>query len=50
MQVLDIARVNSIFPNDFLALVPSNYFQKSKSIQFKNTEAQTIDCPLIRIY
>ena len=30
MQVLDIARVNSIFPNDFLALVPSKYFQKDK--------------------
>jgi hypothetical protein len=30
MQVLDIARVNSIFPNDFLALVPNKYFQKDK--------------------
>lgn len=29
MQVLDIARVNSIFPNDVLALVPNNFYLKS---------------------
>lgn len=30
MQVLDIARVNSIFPNDVLALIPSSYYIKPK--------------------
>jgi hypothetical protein len=29
MQVLDIARVNSIFPNDVLALVPNTFYLKS---------------------
>lgn len=28
MQVMDIARVNSIFPNDILALVPNNFYMK----------------------
>jgi hypothetical protein len=30
MHVLDIARVNSIFPNDILALVPASFYAKSK--------------------
>ncbi len=27
-QVMNIARVNSIFPNDILALMPSSFFSK----------------------
>jgi hypothetical protein len=33
MQVLDIAQVNSIFPSNVLALIPSSFLNKKK----KNT-------------
>ncbi len=38
MQVLDIARVNSIFPNDILALVPNTFYLKSSKIPKKETK------------
>ncbi len=56
MQVLDIARVNSIFPHDVLALVPNNFYMKSSSTVIKikkdmsNVESQTDFCPLINVY
>ncbi len=53
MQVLDIARVNSIFPNDVLALVPNTFFMKSASKPKKETkdvEVQVDSCPLIKVY
>lgn len=52
---MDIARVNSIFPNDVLALMPSSFGQKEKKKErtIKNTinaMIQTLDVPFIKIY
>ena len=41
MQVLDIARVNSIFPNDVLALVPSSFYERSKKKELVDKKCQT---------
>lgn len=53
MQVLDIARVNSVFPNDVLALVPNTFYlkiiEKPKKVT-KNIEVQTDPCPIIKVY
>ncbi len=55
MQVLDIARVNSIFPHDVLALVPNNFYMKSSTVikvkkEMNNVGSQTDTCPLINVY
>jgi hypothetical protein len=47
MQVLDIAQVNSAFPNNILALIPSSYLAKFKKIPTTTHAAvQTHDSPL----
>lgn len=52
---MDIARVNSIFPNDVLALMPSSMMRKNISRDRIRTDknsvmVQTEDMPLIKIY
>ena len=49
---MDIARVNSIFPNDVLALMPSTINKKEKRVyrQTVDAAAQTYDVPFIKIY
>ncbi len=32
MQVLDIAQVNSIFPNNVLALIPNSFLGKKRKV------------------
>lgn len=49
MQVLDIKQVNSIFPNNVLALIPSSYL-KPKRTPALDCAVQTDPSPLIRIY
>lgn len=52
LHVLDIARVNSIFPNDILALMPSSYGKKKKSSfpEKRDIAIQTDEVPFIKIY
>ena len=50
---MDIARVNSIFPNDILALMPTSIAQqKHKKVQAEtvNATVQTIEVPFIKVY
>jgi len=49
MQVLDVKQVNSIFPNNVLALIP-NSFLKQKKVNIRSFAVQTDNTPLIRIY
>ena len=50
MQVLDIAQVNSAFPNNIIALIPSSFLAKRKKPIFIHSSAQTDDEPLVKIY
>jgi len=50
MQVLDIAQVNSAFPNNIIALIPSSFLNKLKKPIFVSTFVQTDDSPIIKIY
>lgn len=50
MQVLDIAQVNSAFPSNIIALIPSSYLTKLKKPIFVSTSVQTEDSPIIKIY
>lgn len=53
LHVMDIARVNSIFPNDILALMPSSFSQsKTKKAKVETMDAmvQTIEVPFIKVY
>ena len=51
---MDIARVNSIFPNDVLALMPSSYGYREKKERiaknFVEAMVQTNEVPFIKIY
>lgn len=51
---MDIARVNSIFPNDVLALMPSSYGyrEKKEKVQrrFIDAMVQTNEVAFIKIY
>lgn len=57
MYAMDIARVNSVFPNDVLALMPASGNKRGKlkfrSMSIKEKESvmiQTEEVPLIKIY
>jgi len=50
MQVLDLAQVNSAFPNNIIALIPSSYINKLKKPILTNAFVQTEDAPIIKIY
>lgn len=55
LHVMDIARVNSIFPNDILALMPSSMSRKSTEreklvVNSCSVGVQTEEMPLIKIY
>jgi hypothetical protein len=50
MQVLDIAQVNSAFPSNIIALIPSSYLNKLRKPTFVSSFAQTDDSPIIKIY
>lgn len=53
LHVMDIARVNSIFPNDILALMPCSQKKGEKEkikIQKASVGVQTEDMPLIKVY
>ena len=41
MQVLDLAQVNSAFPNNIIALIPSSYINKLKKPILTNAFVQT---------
>lgn len=49
MQVLDIKQVNSIFPNNILALIPSSFLQAKKKVNI-TIASQTDNTPLMKIY
>jgi hypothetical protein len=49
MQLLDIAQVNSVFPNNVIALIPSSFLAKRKKITL-NVSTQTENSPLVKIY
>lgn len=50
MQVLDIKQVNSIFPNNVLALIPSSFLRQKKKVSTCNFGSQTENSPIIKIY
>jgi hypothetical protein len=50
MQVLDIAQVNSIFPSNILALIPSSFLSKKKKPEAFHKYIQTDTTPFIKIY
>jgi hypothetical protein len=50
MQVMDIAQVNSIFPNNILALIPSSFLAKKKKPETCSKSIQTDTTPIIKIY
>jgi hypothetical protein len=50
MQVLDLAQVNSAFPNNIIALIPSSYINKLKKPILTTAFVQTEDAPIIKIY
>jgi hypothetical protein len=49
MQVLDMARVNSIFPNDIIALIPNSFYAKKKK-DTNTIGVQTETVPIIKVY
>lgn len=49
LQVLDLARVHSIFPTDVIALIPNSYLMKHRKHR-QHSEAQTEECQLLNIY
>lgn len=52
MQIIDLAQVNSIFPNNILALIPNSFINKNnkKKVITNNIAIQTDISPIIKIY
>jgi hypothetical protein len=49
MQVMDVKQVNSIFPNNVLALIPSSFLKQRKA-PTSSFAVQTDNTPFIKIY